>query len=151
MTPPSIRVIAICLFQHNGSILVAEGIDSVKDERFARPLGGGIEPGEASREAIIREIREETGQEITDLRLLGVLENLFTYEGKSCHEIVFVYDGSFADTALPARDEIPMVEEGSHGIAKWRPLNSFGEHCRLVPQGLMNLLKERPWAFSLIS
>lgn len=139
MPAPSIRVIAICLFQHNGSILVAEGIDSVKNERFARPLGGGIEPGETSREAVVREIREETGQEITDLRLLCVLENLFTYEGKSCHEIVFVYDGSFADTSLTTRGEIPMVEDRWHGIAKWRPLNWFDEQCRLVPDGLSNL------------
>ena len=141
MAPPSIRVIAICLFHHNGSILVAEGIDSVKNERFARPLGGGIEPGESSGDAIIREIREETSQEITNLRLLGVLENLFTYEGKSCHEIVFVYDGSFADTTIPSRGEIPMVEEGWLGTVRWRPLTSFGEHCRLVPEGLSNFLK----------
>jgi len=143
MSPPAIRVIAICLFQHDGSILVSEGIDSVKNERFARPLGGGIEPGESSRDAIVREIREETGQEITNLRLLGVLENLFTYEGKSCHEIVFVYDGSFADATIPSRGEIPMVEEGWRGTARWRPLDSFGEQCQLVPEGMFHLLRER--------
>lgn len=140
MPAPSIRVIAICLFHDDGSILVAEGIDSAKNERFARPLGGGIEPGESSRDAIIREIHEETGQEITNLRLLGVLENLFTYDGKSCHEIVFVYDGSFADTAIPSRGEIPMVEGGWRGTARWRPLNSFDEQCRLVPEGLSDLI-----------
>ena len=113
------------------------------NERFARALGGGIEPGESSRDAITREIREETGREITEMRLLGVLENLFTYEGKTCHEIVFVYDGSFADTALPAHGEITMVEQGRHSIAKWRALNSFGEQCRLVPEGLLHLLRER--------
>ena len=56
-----IRTIAICLFSHNGGILVAEGIDAVKGETFYRPLGGGIEFGEYGADTVAREIREEIG------------------------------------------------------------------------------------------
>ena len=72
--PSYIRVIAICVFQRDTTILVFEAFDPVKGTPFYRPLGGGVDPGETSEAAVIREIREEIGQEITALRLLGVLD-----------------------------------------------------------------------------
>lgn len=62
----------------------------------------GVEFGETSRQAIVREVQEELSGEITDLRLLGVLENRFTFDGEDGHEIVFVYDGRFADEFMYA-------------------------------------------------
>ena len=136
-----IRVIAICIFSDDGRILVAEGIDAVKRDRFARPLGGGVEPGETSRAAAIREIREELGLGVTDLRLLGVLENIYEFQGKPGHEIAFVYDGRLDDPSAYAVPELPMNEPGWDSPARWRSLDSFGDGCRLVPEGLMALLR----------
>jgi ADP-ribose pyrophosphatase YjhB (NUDIX family) len=135
-----IRVISVCVFRHGDSILVSEGIDTVKQERFARPLGGGVEQGETSAQAIVREIREELGQAITELRLLGVLENIFQYQGQPGHEVVFVYDARFVDESRYDRDELPMCEAGWTTPAKWRLLGSFGPECRLVPEGLATWL-----------
>ncbi len=135
-----IRVIAICVFRNNGRILVSEGVDTVKQARFARPLGGGVEVGETSRQAITREIREELGQHATDLRLLGVLENIFECDGKPGHEVVFVYDGRLADASLYDLPTLPMTEPGWSTPAQWRALDSFGTDCRLVPDGLEALL-----------
>jgi ADP-ribose pyrophosphatase YjhB (NUDIX family) len=138
----SIRVIAICVVRHNNRILVAEGMDDVKRERFARPLGGAIELGETSQQAIVREIREELEQDVTDLRLLGVLENIFEYQGQPCHEIVFVYDGCLADSSLYEAPELKLHEAGWSSPAHWRSLDSFGDSCQLVPEGLAKLLTE---------
>ena len=74
-----IRPIAICLFRYENKILVAEGKDPIKDQTFYRPLGGGIEFGERSEETIRREIREELNEEVTALRYLGTLENIFVF------------------------------------------------------------------------
>lgn len=95
-----IRPIAICVFQHDGRILAAEFYDSLKEQRFYRPLGGAIEFGEFSIDTVKRELIEELGAAVTDLRYLGTLENIFTYDGQTGHEIVMVYDGSFVDRSL---------------------------------------------------
>ena len=63
-----IRPLAICLFRHNERILVAEAYDPVKKEAFYRPLGGGIEFGEHSEQTIQRELLEEIGAEVCELK-----------------------------------------------------------------------------------
>lgn len=136
-----IRVIAICLFRRGGEILVTEGFDTSTKKRYARPLGGGVELGESSEQTIIREIREELGTEVRDLKLLGVLENLFVLEGEQRHEVVFVYDGRFVDELLYSLAEIPLLDGGWLTGAIWRPLNWFSEDCMLVPGGMQSLLK----------
>lgn len=136
-----IRVIAICLFRRGDSILVTEGLDNSTNRRYARPLGGGVELGETSEQAVLREIREEIGAEVRDLKLLGVLENLFELEGQQRHEVVFVYDGQFADRSLYEREEIPLLEGGWLTGAIWRPLDGFDQEYMLVPVGIERLVE----------
>jgi len=139
-----VRVVAICVFRHDDRLLVIEGFDKVKRSFYHRPLGGGVEFGETSQEAVQREIREETGQEITDLRLLGVLENLFVCDGKPGHEIVFVYDGRFVDEAMYGKESMTLTEDGGETFrVTWRPLASFDDQHRLVPEQLWDLLGGR--------
>ena len=103
--PERIRALAICIFRRGNDILVIEAVDSVKGETFYRPLGGGIEFGETSAAAAAREVREEVGAEISELRYLGTLENLFIYEGTPGHEIVQVHEGRFVDGAFYAASD----------------------------------------------
>lgn len=142
MEPKYIRVIAICLFRRNGNILVFKGFDSVKETYFYRPLGGEVDPGETTEDAIVREIREELGQDIVDIHLLGVLENLFILEGKPGHEIVFVYDGRFSDESVYQKTSLTAHEDnGDIFEATWRSLESFNNSHRLVPESLLLLLQ----------
>ncbi|MBC7854909.1 MAG: NUDIX domain-containing protein [Pirellulaceae bacterium] len=135
-----IRVLAICLFRRGDEILVTEGLDTISNQRYARPLGGGIELGETSEQTIVRELREELGAEVRDLKLLGVLENLFELEGRQQHEVVFVYDGQFVDRSLYEQAEIPLLDGGWRTGAIWRPFAWFDEHCPLVPVGIEKLV-----------
>ncbi|NET11216.1 MAG: NUDIX hydrolase [Merismopedia sp. SIO2A8] len=146
MKKPRIRPIAICVFQHNDRILVHQGYDNVKQESFYRPLGGGIDVGELSGDAVVREIKEELNADILHPRLLGILESVFTYNDQLGHEIVFVYDAQFVDTALYAQEKIIAVEGKRQFEAEWRSLQSLRseEQGRLVPEDLWSLLDSEP-------
>lgn len=140
-----IRPIAICVFRRGDKILVSEGYDPVKDEHFYRPLGGGIEFGENSRETICRELAEEVSLEVdTDtLKYLGAVENIFMFNGARGHEIVLVYDGALEEQAVYEHDTIPGREANGGEIrAVWKSLGDFGNgKAILYPTGLLELLK----------
>ena len=141
-----IRPIAICVFRSDGHLFVLEGHDEVKRDTFYRPIGGGIEFWETGRAAIIREIREEIGVEIDELRYVGTIESLFVHRGERLHEIVQVYEGKFVDPAMNDRKRIVTGnEEGTPFKAMWLPLDAF---CRgeliLFPSGLLELIEQIP-------
>lgn len=138
-----IRVLALGLFRRAGRILVAGGSDPRTGERYFRPLGGGVEPGERAHEALRREIGEELGAVATDVQLVGVIENIFEYDGATRHEVVFVFDAAFADASLYDRDELPVVEAGGGwSPARWMHPADFGEgRPRLVPPALLDLVR----------
>jgi 8-oxo-dGTP pyrophosphatase MutT (NUDIX family) len=141
MREEKIRPIAICVCREGGRILVAEGHDSKKGQTFYRPLGGTIEFGERGAETVRREFREEIAAELTEVRYLGTLENIFTYEGRRGHEIVLVYDGRLSDAHLYEKDVIQGDELGQPFKAVWKRLNEFGPGKPPVyPDGLLELL-----------
>ncbi|SFL58945.1 NUDIX domain-containing protein [Gracilibacillus orientalis] len=139
-----IRPIVICLFSNNDSILVAEGYDSIKKQYFYRPIGGGIEYGELSSDALIREVQEEIEKEITNLKYLGTIENIFTYNGDIGHEVVMVYDASFVDDSLYKINSFEGKEDdGTSFKLFWKPLSEFENgQLRIVPESLMTLIQE---------
>lgn len=139
-----IRPIAICLLHHQGRIFVLQGFDPVKESYFYRPLGGGIDFGETGAETVVREFREETGHEVTDIRYLTTLENIFTYKGRQAHEIVLLYAGRFVDESLYQRQEVLCQEDsGKPFRALWVPLQDFRSgHKRLVPEDLLPWLEQ---------
>jgi 8-oxo-dGTP pyrophosphatase MutT (NUDIX family) len=138
-----IRPLAICVFRHNEHILVAEGYDPIKRQSFYRPLGGGIEFGETSEQTIHRELLEEIGAEVCELRYLGTLENIFVFNGAAGHEIVQVYDGALANAGLYEQSvilgqEMDMAESFQ---AVWKHLDEFGDgKLILYPTGLLEML-----------
>lgn len=144
MKPRTIRTIAICVIlhrDHTDRIIVAEGYDPVKAQTFYRPLGGRIEFGELSRDTVVRELREEIEAEVTSLRYLGTLENIFTYNGEAGHEIVLVYTGNFADPRLYDTEQIHgRGDSGEAFDVVWKPLSDFNGQTPLYPEGLMELL-----------
>lgn len=105
--------------RRDGALLVS-GNANPSGEPFHRPLGGHVEFGEYAADTARREFLEEIGQELTDVRQVGVLENIFYWGGAKHHEIVFVFTAAFAD---PGAYEIPeqTIRYSTAGIrAIWR-------------------------------
>ncbi len=124
-----------------GRILAAPGFDRVKQQRFYRPLGGEIEFGELAEEAARRELREEVGAEIENVRLLQVAENIFTFLGSRGHELVWSFEASFVDPKFYEGDVVQCIEGEARFEAHWVPLSLFerGE-APLYPDGLLEAL-----------
>ena len=143
--PERVRAIVICVFRNRGRILVLEIHDPSTGEKFYRPAGGGIEFGEPSETALRREVREELGVEIELPALLGVLENIFYYDGRPGHEIAFVYDAQFVDKELYKVDRFTVIEDSGHTFdAVWVKLSATGPQTPPVyPDGLAELLQVR--------
>lgn len=141
-----IRPLAICVFRKNNKILVGEGYDAVKDESFYRPLGGGIEFGELSVETICRELMEEINVEVErdSLTFLGVVENMFYFNGIPGHEIVMIYDGALKESGLYEQAVIVGQEaNGDATRAMWKSLDEFESgRSTLYPTGLVELLQK---------
>lgn len=138
-----IRPIALCVFFNNNRILVFEGHDPIKGETFYRPLGGGIEFGERSEDAVRRELKEEINVDVGEVRYLGTLENIFTFNGNSYHEIVLIYDGTLIESGLYDQAVIKGKEANGDDIrAMWKSLDEFESGgLILYPNGLLNLIR----------
>jgi 8-oxo-dGTP pyrophosphatase MutT (NUDIX family) len=138
-----IRPLALAVIRRGEELLVFEAFDTVKRERFARLLGGGIEFGERAEEALRREFREELGAELESVRLLGLLENIFTYEGRPYHELVLVYEAGFVDETLYGHDTFVVLDDPDvPGV--WRsPAVLAAAGIPLYPDGLAELLEPR--------
>ncbi len=141
-----IRNIAVGLPVRDGYVLVSGATDSVKGEAFYRAIGGGIEFGETADVALRREFEEELGVALETVELLGVLENIFEYEGLAGHEIVHV----FAVTAneldiIPIDADLHVLDEGSP--VGWKSISDIDRP--LYPTGalqmVLNQAPAHPW------
>jgi ADP-ribose pyrophosphatase YjhB (NUDIX family) len=137
-----VRALAVGIFEREGQILCGPVHNDDGTIKGWRPLGGAIEFGERAAAALAREVREETAQEITDIRPVGVLENLFEHEGAAGHEIVFVLAARFANATLYEADQLAFREgDGPEMTAKWVSLaKARAGRMQLFPDGLADLL-----------
>lgn len=135
------RPVVLCVIRRDTEILVVE-YDDIRDFTFYRPPGGGIEFGEHSRDAVIREMHEELGVIVTNLRRLGVVENIWHAGSERGHELIIVYEGAFAQDTLYDRQQFDVNEDDTLFLtAMWKPLDTFiDETAILFPTGLVDLL-----------
>ena len=135
-----VKAVAVCV--HAGRVLVERGVDRAAASGFYRAIGGSVEFGERAVDAVVREWSEEYGLTLREPRLLGVVENVFTYEGRPGHEVVFVFQARIAEEAVYARDALEGVDpDGRVHHAVWVPLADLaGDGVPLHPAGLLDLL-----------
>lgn len=134
-----IRVLVLGLIQDGDRLFVSEGYDSIKQKTFYRALGGGVEFGEYSLDALQREFQEEIAAELTHIQYLGCLENIFTYEGEKQHELIQLYRCDFADSKFYQLEQIEFTEKKHKKIALWVPIERFkSRELTLFPEPFLN-------------
>ena len=138
----AIRPIAAAVIRDGDRLLVWDDYDPATGDVVCVPLAGGIEFGETGAEAIARELQEEIGQTPSRVAYLGLLEDIFDWNGRRRHELYLVFDVELADGALADLDEITVHEDdGATYLARWRPIEEFRTSARLVPEGLLDLIQ----------
>jgi ADP-ribose pyrophosphatase YjhB (NUDIX family) len=135
-----VKAMAIIQRPRDGALLVSEDVDP-SGALFQRPLGGHVEFGEYALDTVRREFLEETGQALTDTRLVGVIENIFQWAGATQHEIVFIFTAAFADDAAYELEE-QVIRDSRRGVRViWRP--AAASSPPLYPEGVANLAARR--------
>jgi len=130
-----IKAMAVIRRPRDGALLVSEAPDG----SFQRPLGGHVEFGEYAVDTIHREFGEEIGQRLTGVRLLGVLENIFSWHGGTEHEVVFIYSAALADqAAYEIEDQVIADDTEPKSRVLWRPPGAVSPP--LYPAGLTELI-----------
>ena len=140
----NIRTLALALAlikNEKNQFFLQEGFDSIKKEKFYRPLGGGIEFGEFGEQALKREFLEEINEEIAVGELLKVFENIFTFEGTAGHEVVLIYSSKFIKQEN-CNKEFDINEDGQIvGKAVWKSISKIKEeNSILYPLGLESII-----------
>jgi 8-oxo-dGTP pyrophosphatase MutT (NUDIX family) len=131
-----IKAMAVVRRPRDGALLVSEHVDS-RDPPFQRPLGGHVEFGEYALDTVRREFGEEIGQELTDVRRLGVLENIFGWRGGTEHEVVFIFTAAFAAPTAYEIEEQRILDNADRRVL-WRPADAVSPP--LYPAGLTELI-----------
>jgi 8-oxo-dGTP pyrophosphatase MutT (NUDIX family) len=141
MVQARIRPIALGLITHQNHVFVSQGQDQVDGSTFYRFLGGGIEFGETSFDALNREFQEEIQAQLTNISYLGCLENLFTCHGKPGHELIQLFRCDFVDSQFYQRQATFTLVEGRKQVpALWIPIEQ-------VQQGKLNLVPQSCHAY----
>jgi 8-oxo-dGTP pyrophosphatase MutT (NUDIX family) len=107
---PSIRPHVLGVVRRSEGILVTELVDP-EEGPFYRPPGGGIEFGETSEEAVVREFEEELGATVAPVAFLGVHENRFEWDGEPRQELGLVHEVAFVDDGYYDEETLHGVEE----------------------------------------
>jgi len=114
-----VKAMAVIRRPVDGALLVSEEANP-SGELFHRPLGGHVEFGEYALDTVHREFQEEIGQALTEVRLAGVLENIFQWGGATQHEIVFIFTAAFADEAAYGIPQQAIADDHGRARVIWR-------------------------------
>ena len=138
---PQVRALVLGLIRDGDRILVAEGYDSVKQRFFYRCLGGGVDFGETSLDALKREFQEEIQAALCNIQYLEFSENLFVFEGKPGHEWIQIYQADLVDSKFYQLDKFIGTETKTEFVVRWIECDRFqSKELHLVPEICLSYL-----------
>ena len=134
------RLTTLCYIEKDGSYLMMHRTKNEQDENAGKwiVIGGHMKEDETPEECVRREIREETGLTVEDLKLRGILTFILPAWG---NELTFLYTAS-------TKEEVSR--ECSEGILKWIPVDEvMGLPLWEGDRKFLPLLKEEKDCFSM--
>lgn len=145
----TITPVALAVAVHANRVFLFRGEDTTAREVFYRPMGGAIAFGERAMATAERVVERDMSTGFLGVRQLGVLENVYTRDGTTQHEICFVFLGAFADRQVYDHDTVELTE-GDEIVAQggWHDLNKLAapDSPRVYPDGLLEVVaaSQRP-------
>lgn len=121
---------ATALVVEEGKLLVVE------DEDVFYTIGGAIQVGERTEDAVVREVKEELGVESKAGQLAFIVENRFEQDGISYHNIEFHYLVDLLEDA-----PLTMQEDEKRQPCEWIDIDKL-EGINLVPAFLKTALPD---------
>jgi len=122
------RAARVILLDHDDHVLLVHAFDPARpEERYWYSLGGGIDEGETSREAALRELHEEVGLVLVPDRLVGPLGSdrvVFEFDGITIDQEQEFF-GARVDRFEPEAVAWEETEVRSTVAIEWMPLHGI--------------------------
>lgn len=129
MRYPEATVGAVILNSEN-KVLICES--NKWNQKFVIP-GGHIEAGEKMEETLVREVKEETGLDVYDIKILGITESIYSKSFQNQKHFIFVDFICRSDS-----DQVILNEEADS--YQWIELSEIEDYE--LEEFTANLLKE---------
>lgn len=118
---------------------LVQRLDTPQNEPFYRPIGGGVQRGETTADALEREFREELDVTVEAGAVCGTVENVFHWDGERESEIIVLREATFTDASLYERDHFDGIDAGGavEYDASWRSVTELrAAEDPLYPEGI---------------
>lgn len=121
------RLRAAAIILEDGDVLMAHN----DRESYYYSVGGGVRHGETIEDAVVREVREETGEIYEIDRLAYLHENFFqakeVMKDTLCHEVTFYF--LMKPRGIREFSAAGVTDGGVLETMCWLPLNRFREYA----------------------
>lgn len=105
--------------------------------------GGGQNVYESLEEALVREVKEETGYDVRVEKFIALAEEIYTNDElrekfpEYTHRVFHIFKASLVSDKQEAPTEIDFATEGS----VWIPINNLECETEISPSGMKELLR----------